>query len=208
MNTHISRIFYMVCCCLFASTRADINQEWAQKVYQKATQKHGTQDAKKEYQQLGNEALRLLKLTAPTYFCIKTLAKSSPDYDNNAYDACHLNGAVFINEENFEHKKTGVQRLTIFHEIIHLKQFMKNNGQVNVCNTRYKSIEQEADLEAAKAGNCWKCTQEFSAKAESQNSTSDRAQKLRKEGYATTEEFLALAAQQKEAGACCQYHKH
>lgn len=208
MNSGISHIFRTIgysSIFLFIRINTSIDPKYAKQWYQEATQKHGTQDAQECYQKLGREALQLLGLKAPTYFCIKKLAKSSPDY---SAAACHLNGAVFVKEEHLDQQKTGMQRLTLFHEIIHLKQFMKNNGQVSVCNTRYKSVEKEADLEAARIGNCWKCTQEFSAKAENKNSTNAHAQQLHKKGYATTEEFLALAAQQKEAGACCQCHKN
>ena len=184
------------------------NAAWADLQYKNNLQQYGNQNAQEKYQQLACEALNTLGLAqqAPQISrLVKKLKPSAPDYDSAA---CQKDGVIFINEEYLDQQKIGMQRLTIFHEYVHLKQFLNNILWRRPCNTKkYKSSEHEADIESARLGNCWQCTMEFSTKAANRSDKSPRAQKLHELGYATKEEFLALAAQQKESGTCCQCHQ-
>lgn len=188
-------------CTQFAVTEPDIFKAVAYHT-------HGSQNASQFFQTLGKEAYILAGLPKNQSCTIKCFAPQSPFY-NTRTPACNCNGEVFVQQNSLEKEKDrlGIIRLTLLHEMTHRRQFDKNIGNFCVLNPKlYTSIEKEADIEAAYRGNCSLCTLDYAQGAYSKNDTNEKAQKNRAAGYATREELLAIAEQQKKCHALCKHH--
>lgn len=167
----------------------------------------GKQNAPTKYQVLGQEAQAIVGIPANQQVIIKKLKPTAIQYKTDA--ACTCGGQIFVNQEWLEKQKRshGYLRILMTHEAEHKKQADLHNGETKCINTKYPTIEKEADLEAAKRCNCSLCTLDFAAYAFRANDTSEKARKSHTDGYATREELLEIAEQQKACNALCKHHQ-
>ncbi len=196
----IVHIFLTICISSLAQTSLYLNHE----LQNQALARHGSQDADQEYQELAEEAFNDVGIPGEERTTIKQLSPLSIDYTYAA--ACTCAGQIFVNQPYLQQCSTASRRMTMFHEVFHKLQ-TDANGKINCINPTYQHPEKEADLKGALAGNCYKCTRALAAARPSKKSTTTKALRELANGYATREELLVIAAQQKASGALCKYHK-
>lgn len=175
---------------------------------QEACCAYGSQDADALFQEIAREAQLCVGIPYNKIFPIKKVAPTSENHDILAFSS---NGILFINQDLLERKKTDINhsigqlRMVIFHEAMHVKQYRKN-GNISAIQSCYCSSEKEADLQAALLANCWRCTTQYAENAKDENDNSPAAQYSRAQGYASKQELMTIAEQQKLRNACCVYH--
>ncbi len=120
------------------------------------------------------------------------------------YDSCHEPQAAIILFPDFFECSYGVQKSFLLHELWHIKQYEA------VCDLKTPSIlplaidsltyprgaEQEADMKAAYAINCYPCIKAFAAQ-----------RWHAPHEYARVEEIFTIASQVPD-GQVCSYHKN
>ena len=190
----MNRIIYFLALLIFPL----FNHPAFTKHLEATLEKHGKEDAAPLYQDMGQEAQKLVDITYP--YPIKKMAPHSSFYTTSL--GCCSHGIIFIKEvENPVNA-----RLTIIHELFHLKQFNGKFFEV-IDKDQYRHFEEEANLEAAILGNCWYCSAHSALAAYSVHNTSSAACVSRVQGYPSCEAYHKIVLQQFKKGCCCTYHQ-